>query len=151
MDNGRHNGIFSSPEVDDNLNEENWQRSLEISTPTSLPSPEQLSKSSDDSSEENPTTGGTTESTVLGQITPLQATPEQPEFTSKIPDTASIKTTGDYLDKASLAVIDKAIEELDQTGNLDNFYDEVRNMTEVNLNNSFNRKLYMGDENGGDN
>lgn len=145
MDNGRHNAIFSSPEMDGNLNEENWQKSLEISTPNDLPSPEELVKPVEPSpgvepvsiETPNPTPNPTPE---LGQIVSVEPPVTRPE--SQVLEGAKIKTTGDRLDKASLEVIDRAVDELNQTGNLSTFYDEVRDMTEVNLNNSFNRKLY---------
>ena len=81
--------------------------------------------------------------TELGQITTLEnaisvaPVAEHPTYN---PD--NIKTSGDRLEKSSIIEVDTAIEQLNQTGNLSDFYEEIRGMTEVNLNNSFNRKLY---------
>lgn len=162
MDNGRHNAIFSTPEASANLNEKDWQKSLEISTPTDLPSPEHLSESIDASvnaaeNSVNPTpsseTAKASEPNAPGTISALPGigqivstnTVKQDAPTPLTPTSASIKTTGDRLDRASLDVIDHAIDELNQSSNLETFYDEVRSMTEANLSNSFNRKLYQPD------
>ena len=170
MDNGHHNAIFSSnPDVDDNLNLENWQRSLEISAPVDMPAPEQLVNTNiattedagiysaedalvpdnqsplvqESESQENPY--------ELGQITSV----EQPQTTTKQPtqkyNPVNIKTTGDKLEKSTIPEIDNTITELNQTGNLSNFYDEIRGsdekpgMMETNLKNSYGRKLGEGE------
>ena len=46
-----------------------------------------------------------------------------------------------------MAEIEKLEDKLSQDGDLNSFYDETRNLTAVNLSNSFNRKLY---DNGGE-
>lgn len=163
---------------DDNLNAENWQRSLEISTPVDLPTPEKLAAvteaiySTPEPAEINPASAETTPTayeapiisseastaapeqfqpqpqaqmgpqipTELGQITSISApinTPSQNQSYNPV----NIKTTGDKLEKSSITEVDNAISQLNQTGNLSDFYDQIRGMTEVNLNNSFNRKL----------
>lgn len=141
MDNGRHNAIFSHPEVDDNLNEENWQKSLEISAPSGLPSPEQLSRPAETiSAKADPDV-----TLKFGQIAPVESSASPTLASSPLPGVSAIKTTGDHLDRAALDVIDQSIEKLKQTGNLSDFYGEARNLTEANLNNSFNRKLGADD------
>jgi len=48
MDNGHMNGIFSgNPEITNDLNSENWQKSLEISKPVDLPAPEKIANIED--------------------------------------------------------------------------------------------------------
>lgn len=156
MDNGHHNAIFSSPDVDDNLNEENWQRSLEISAPAGMPTPEQIIASGENAEKNELSTPENTNTPnapapenpiplenpqPFGQITPISG-PQPQSANPKTYNPVDIKTTGDRLEKSTIPVIDNAISELNQTGNLSNFYDEIRGMTEVNLNNSFNRKLY---------
>ena len=49
--------------------------------------------------------------------------------------------TDKFLSKEGIAAIDKAKAELDQTGDMASFYCEARDMMEVNLENSYNRKL----------
>lgn len=173
MDNGHHNAIFSSnPDVDDNLNEENWQKSLEISAPAGMPTPEELGASEDIASTEdaglysaeNAVTPDYSTPTPqeaqsintpenlpeLGQITPIN----QPKITTgqvaQKYNPVNIKTTGDKLEKSTIPEIDNIISELNQTGNLSNFYDEIRGsdekpgMMEANLQNSYGRKLGEG-------
>lgn len=164
MDNGHRNAIFSgNPDMENSLNEENWQRSLEISAPAGMPTiekiatPEQEIATTEDVglySAENITTPDTqtTESLQeLGQITPIETT-----HTNQVGPVAgvsqkynpiNIKTTGDRLEKSTIPEIDNIINELNQTGNLNNFYDEIRGtdakpgMMEINLENSYGRKL----------
>ena len=173
MDNGRTNAIFSKTEGDktESLNQDDWQRSLEISAPANLPTPEELQEKAGEffnaentvgnfptdpaneilenqanSDNEPPLNQPIVNSQELGQITPI-ATP-----TSVVPATTNrssynpnnIKTTGDKLEKSTIPEIDNAINKLNQTGDLNSFYDEIRGeggMTDANLNNSFNRKL----------
>ena len=88
----------------------------------------------------------------LGQITTIAAPSIAPTSENKSFNTAKIKTTGDRLEKSTIPEIDRAINELNQTGNLNNFYDEIRGeggMTDANLNNSFNRKLGDNQSTGG--
>ena len=168
MDNGRHNAIFSNLTPDDDLNQENWQKSLEISAPIDMPSPEQIAgmgvaetaqmpsektpladvptnlKDQDaPTSAPTPNHFDTHSSPALGQITAISS----PTITDTLPGyhPENIRTAGDHLEKSALAEINAATDKLNQTGNLSDFYDEIRNMTEVNLNNSFNRKLYHDD------
>ena len=155
MDNGHKNLQRDNfADVDANLNEDNWQKSLEISKPVDLPSPESLNPSLAETAEselkepqpEEPTLAPEftpPESAKLGQITTIGTTSisETPEKKY-----SQIRTTGDHLDKAAITEIDNAIEELDQTGNISSFYDKARAMTESNLSNSFNNKPYDGKE-----
>ena len=153
MDNGHHNAIFSSnPDMDDNLNLENWQESLKEAVPAGMPTPEELGTSEDIATTEDAglysaETLNTPDASELGQITPI----EQPKtVTENLPQNynpVNIKTTGDKLEKSTIPEIDNIITELNQTGNLSNFYDEIRGtdekpgMMETNLKNSYNRKL----------
>ena len=165
MDNGHHNAIFSgNPDVDDNLNEENWQQSLEISAPAGMVAPEQLANTEIATTEDaglysaenslTPDNQATLATNLeiqntpeLGQITPI----EQPKPTTEIApqkyNPVNIKTTGDKLEKSTIPEVDNIINELNQTGNLNNFYDEIRGtdakpgMMEINLENSYGRKL----------
>ena len=163
-------GVGNTPAEDnnykpeDNLDEENWQKALDISKPLDMPSPtkianipetKELGKESSVASEtESQRSAGVPElpnfkplegsEPQLGQIATIEKSIDLPEVkknSSYNPD--SIKTTGDKLETSSIAEVDNAITELGQTGNLSNFYEEIRSMTEVNLNNSFNRKLYQ--------
>lgn len=147
----------NTPPVDDNLNAENWQRSLEISAPVDMPKPESILSEATKSSEAlNPgiiiapeSTDKITQpaaTTELGQVTTIEnaisVSPVAKQFNY---NPTNIKTSGDHLEKSSISEIDNAITELNQTGDLNNFYNEIRGeggMTEVNLNNSFNRKLF---------
>ena len=156
MDNGHHNvkdAIFSSnPDVDDNLNEENWQRSLEISKPNDMPSPDTMkARGNAILSENTPVENAPVEpiKTIfpleekmpeLGEITDVSAAVQSSLEHTYNP--ANIKTTGDKLDPASIAEVDHAIDELDRTGDLNTFYDKARTMTDANTLNSFNRVLY---------
>lgn len=49
--------------------------------------------------------------------------------------------TDDRLSDTAVAAIDQAKTKLDQDGDIASFYDTARNMMEVNLENSYNRKL----------
>lgn len=172
MDNGHNNAIFGgNPDMGGSLNEENWQRSLEISAPVDMPAPEQVAKTEIASTEDaglysaenalapdNSTPAAPENQTInipenpyeLGQITSTEVPvdPANPAF-AKPPkyNPVNIKTTGDHLDKSTVPEINNIIEELSQTGDLNNFYDEIRGtdekpgMMEANLQNSFNRKL----------
>ena len=156
---------------EDNLDEENWQKALDISKPVDLPSPTEATGNSDiteaKESEKPPIIPETDpkhptdipklpnfnlpkeEDPKLGQIATLENSinlPEVKKSSSYNPD--SIKTTGDKLETSSITEVDNAIAELSQTGNLSNFYEEIRNMTETNLDNSFNRKLYQNNTGG---
>lgn len=168
MDNGHHNAIYSSnPDVDDNLNEENWQRSLEISAPADMPSPEKMKARANAIFSRENTTGNFPEELentpvddtpgnpamaadfqpkqpALGQITDISA-PVQSQLDHTY-NPANIKTTGDRLDPASIIEVDHAIDELNHTGDLNTFYDKARTMTDANTLNSFNRKLYNEEE-----
>ena len=170
-------------EPENNLDEENWQRSLEISTPVDLPSPEKMrmgdalrgeSPESLTSASENPMitsenpiitsenpaaspeTPSPSEairispesSSELGKITPFGAPPrtDTADTTAKY-NPINIRTTGDRLEKSTIPEVDNIINELEQTGSVSNFYDEIRGtderpgMMEVNLENSYGRKL----------
>ena len=162
MDNGHNGAIFSSnPEMDDNLNTENWQESLKEAVPAGMPTPEQILPKTETefTGEEPPVTETSAIGTptkedravaftpeelnpALGQITPVTM-PNPPHNTVKPYNPTNIKTTGDYLDKGSLAEIEKLEEKLNQDGDLNSFYDQTRELTEVNLDNSFARKLYQ--------
>lgn len=155
MDNGRKGAIFSSnPELDDNLNTENWQESLKEAVPAGLPTPEQILPKTETVEESTETPKDTmsdtptepiptpTEEPSLGQITPVTM-PNPSHDTVKPYNPTNIKTTGDYLDKGSLAEIEKLEEKLSQDGDLNSFYYHTRDLTEINLDNSFSRKLYQ--------
>lgn len=161
MDNGHMNGIFSgNPEITNDLNSENWQKSLEISKPVDLPAPEKIASTKDAelttpetpvpegpaTLENSATLENPANSDQLGQITPVTTEPNL-DLENTIYNPSNIKTTGDYLDKGSMAEIEKLEDKLSQDGDLNSFYDETRNLTAVNLSNSFNRKLY---DNGGE-
>ena len=168
MDNGYPKGNTENPyftagegnispdvnaEPDNSLDEKEWQRALEISAPVDLPPIEAPTASP----QLEPAKAGTfnTETPIeLGQITPI--TPPIDSTKSETPskyNSTNIRTTGDRLAKTSISEINSAINELNQTGNLSNFYDEIRGtdekagMMEANLHNSFGRKL--GQEQGG--
>ncbi|MBR3324091.1 hypothetical protein IKG24_00935 [Candidatus Saccharibacteria bacterium] len=185
MDNGRTNAIFSNSEPNnpiqpEGLDEKDWQRSLEISAPADMPTPEALQEKANDfftkentvsnfsdSSEQTATENqnipenqpsesqpleNLSQPNELGQITTIAAPSITPTSENKSFNTAKIKTTGDHLEKSTIPEIDRAINELNQTGNLNNFYDEIRGeggMTDANLNNSFNRKLGDNQSTGG--
>ena len=165
MDNGHKGAIFSSnPEMGNDLNTENWQESLKEATPAGMPAPEELSAKEDIAttedaglySAEEPLTPDTKTHLAegdpyeLGQITPVDQ-PQMPKTTADITpqkyNPVNIRTTGDKLEKSTIPEIDNIITELNQTGNLNNFYDEIRGtdekpgMMEINLKNSYNRQL----------
>ena len=52
-----------------------------------------------------------------------------------------IRTEGDHIAKSAIKEIQRAEDELSQTGNISNFYDRARQMMQDNLENSYNRKL----------
>ena len=173
MENGQHNVLQP---ISDDFDAETWQKSLDISAPTDMPSPESLnsvgplnsaesvepvnpaanipSETSNSTEANNSNTAVLTPENAsqpepmnsLGQITTIEnavsstSVAGQPSY-----EPSNIRTTGDRLEKSSIEEIDKAINELSQTGNLNNFYNEIRgegSMLETNLSNSFNRKLY---------
>ncbi len=136
------------------IDEKAWESALELSVPAGLPKPEKFTDSLEQSgsSAEAPIDTPKESSAFplnpfetpngqeLGKITSLDTasrTGAQPSYGQ-----SNIRTTGDHLEKSSIVEIDNALNELNQTGNLNNFYEEIRSMTEANLNNSFNRKLY---------
>ena len=147
--------IQPDPAKMDDLNQENWEASLNISAPVGMPSPENfgphealkqeiLTPAEPISSSES--LKRSDETPALGQITSI-GQPAQEAVTRVNYNPAYIRTTGDHLDKATLGELEKVEERLDQTGDLNNFYEEVRgegSMLEANLNNSFNRELYGG-------
>lgn len=55
-------------------------------------------------------------------------------------DKTALNTEG-RLESAGVKEIDKAISELNRTGNVADFYETARDAMETNLNNSYNRKL----------
>lgn len=137
------------PEI--NLDEENWQKALDISTLVGMPTPEQVAPKAENQAESPTDTANTStelasdapkDPATLGQITSI-ASPNPSQDTVKPYNPANIKTSGDYLDKNSLAEIERIKEKLNQDGDLNSFYDHTRDLTEVNLNNSFSRKLYQ--------
>lgn len=179
MDNGHHDAIFSgNPDMGSSLNEENWQQSLEISAPVDMPAPEQIATpeqmanlgqlagqkiattedaglySAENASTPDSQTPAAQENTYeLGQVTPInQPAPAQvQESAPQKYNPMNIRTTGDKLEKSTVPEIDNIISELNQTGNLSNFYDEIRGtdekpgMMETNLQNSYGRKLGEGE------
>lgn len=156
MDNGQRDRV----KLGDNLNMEEWQKSLEISAPAGMPTPEQILPKTETelTGEEPPVTETSVIGTptkegrtnfvpeelnpALGQVTPVTM-PNPPHNKVKPYNPTNVKTTGDYLDKGSLAEIEKLEDKLNQDGDLNSFYDHTRDLTEVNLDNSFSRKLYQ--------
>lgn len=166
MDNGQPKGSAEnpyftagvgdfSPEINDDLenslDEKEWQKALEISTPVGLPpiekpqEPEQK-EAVEDFAETPHELGKITSIDPISFNQPID--PQEP--TSEKPrkyNPTSIRTTGDHLEKSTIPEIDNVINELNQTGDLNNFYNEIRGtddkpgMMETNLDNSFNRKL----------
>ena len=171
-------GVGNSPaeandvQPENNLDEENWQQALNISKPLDMPSPSKIAEAVKIAESVNATEAANIQPPTpeqpanipklpdfkppennapeLGQITTIENSINLPEVKKQQGyNPNNIKTTGDKLERSSIAEVDSAITELNQTGNLSNFYEEIRSMTEVNLNNSFNRKLYQ-DNPGGD-
>lgn len=60
---------------------------------------------------------------------------------SETRDYSNIRTEGDHAAKTVLYETGRAERELDQTGNIAGFYEEVRNMVAANLKNSFGKEL----------
>ena len=139
-------------EKENNLDEENWQRSLEISTPVDLPSPEQINKRE---AYESP-------APIASEVS--REAPKKPEFGEIIPinpnipkpaaevatgkhNHANIRVIGDHLEKSAITEIENAFSELDQTRNLSPFYDEIRGtggeegMSDALLDNTYKRKI----------
>ena len=56
-------------------------------------------------------------------------------------DSKAILTEGDHVSKSTLREVDLATAKLGQDGNIADFYSEIRDMMEANLDNSYNRKL----------
>ena len=139
-------------EPENNLDEDNWQRSLEISTPVDLPSPEQINNQQEYKSPEpiaSELSRETPKAPELGEIVPINPNVPKPaaEVAARKYNPTNIRTTGDRLDKNTIIEVDNAFNELNQTGDLNNFYNEIRGtdekpgMYEVNLHNSYNRKI----------
>lgn len=74
---------------------------------------------------------------------PGEATVSQPA----IYDKTAIRTSGDHLDKTAVGEIKKLEDKLSQDEDLNSFYEEARELTSVNLKNSYNREL--GETKGG--
>lgn len=159
MDNGRKGAIFSSnPELDDNLNTENWQESLKEAVPAGLPTPEQILPKTETVEESTETPKDTmsdtptepiptpTEEPSLGQIVQFPTSKNQAQDKVVPFNPKNIKTNGDYLSPAAIIEIDKLKEKLNQDGDLNSFYNDTRDLTEVNLDNSYQRKLYQQEE-----
>ena len=62
-----------------------------------------------------------------------------PEILQSI-DKSALKTD-DVLDPRAIEAIDNLVEKMNQDGDIASFYDAARDMTEVNLENSYNRKI----------
>lgn len=56
-------------------------------------------------------------------------------------DKTAIRTSGDHLDKTAVGEIKKLEDKLSQDEDLNSFYEEARELTSVNLKNSYNREL----------
>lgn len=131
------NGIFSgNPEITNDLNSENWQKSLEISKPVDLPAPEKIASTKDTelTTPETPVPEGPAtlenpaSSDQLGQITPV-ASPSQslPTAPTTYQDEISpIRIDGDRMSKSGIEKVDRALEELGQDRLLSPFYDKIR-------------------------
>ncbi len=156
MDNGQRNG-YNQKSNDFDI--ESWQKSLEISAPLDMPMPENCTKvetpivSSETptiSTEEAPslesvatesadtkTVATDAEAPALGQITPVGKQSSQAVARVNY-NPANIRMSGDRLDKATMAEISNVENQLSQTHDLSNFYEEIRGeggMLETNLNN----------------
>lgn len=93
----------------------------------------------------------TTSSPELGKIINLEMPPgakldnapkplDQAEIIESSINKSALNTEG-RLESAGVKEIDKAILKLNKTGNIADFYDTARDAMEVNLDNSYNRKL----------
>lgn len=164
-------GIFSpeiNPDLENSIDKEDWERSLEISTPAGMPAPEQIANTeianTEDaglySAEELPSADSqkvdeqavrTPENPYeLGQITPIgHAGLNQSTLLEGLQndDSGTIRIEGDRMNKSGIEKIDNAIEKLDQDHQLSPFYDEIRGtdkepgMVGTTLQNSFNREI----------
>lgn len=78
----------------------------------------------------------------MGEIVPIEA-PAQSESSDRAAsfNRTTILTVDGHLTGAAIDEIHRAESELSQTGNIANFYDEIRSMMEGNLENSYHRKL----------
>lgn len=74
-------------------------------------------------------------------VNPQSSTAPVANDQAKIYNTAVIRTSGDHLDKEAVAEIKKIEDKLSQDGDLNSFYNEARELTSVNLKNSYNRDL----------
>lgn len=63
----------------------------------------------------------------------------QIEQSSYIP--TEIITEGDHISAKTVNQVENELNRLSQTGNIADFYDDIRNMMEANLENSYHRKL----------
>lgn len=142
MENGQHNVLQP---ISDDFNAENWQKSLDISAPLDMPSPETfLTPEATDEipeasrpSEPAKLSEAPEDPNKLGQITTVEK-PVSLNVSRVNYNPANIKTTGDRLDKATMTEIANVENRLAETHDLNNFYEEIRGeggMMEINLNN----------------
>lgn len=153
---------------EDNLDEENWQKALDISKPAGMPNPTKIAE----------TTGGVEAKTGAGEhaATPERSTdiPKLPDFKlpeageTKLGQIATIENSismpevkkqksynpdnlhiiGDRLEKTSIAEIDNEFAKLNQTRDMNSFYDDYLNMREDAVNNSFKDNPYRNSAGG---
>lgn len=146
----------NEPKTSPKIDEKTWESALELSAPAGLPKPETFTDSLEQSRPSAETPIEVPKESSAFPVNPFEM-PNSQELGKELgkitsldthvgaqsnPSQFSVRTTGDHLEKSSITEIDNALSELSQTGNLNNFYEEIRSMTEANLNNSFNRKLY---------
>ena len=98
--------------------------------------------------EEYPNSDGFSSEPQLGKIIDPNMPPDiegkAKEDPSKIIEASFDRTvikTDDRLSSGAVKEIDAAITKLDQNGNISDFYDAVRDAMEINLDNSYGRKL----------
>ncbi|MBQ8985326.1 hypothetical protein IJ076_02090 [Candidatus Saccharibacteria bacterium] len=147
MENGQNNLQRDNFADDANLNEENWQKSLEISVPTDLPTPEELSRKASGMLSEQPALNPKESQSKTPDISVQSVETEEPVNLGQISTVSSQSATGvlsepsfnkdnigfegDHLSRSAIAEIDNSISELNQTRNLSNFYEEIRSMADT--------------------
>ena len=78
---------------------------------------------------------------VVTEIEPQQLSPTAEQVATQAIDMKLIRTEGDHIAKSAIKEIQRAENELDQTGNISKFYDKARQMMLENLRNSYEREL----------
>ena len=108
--------------------------------PESAPQSQELIPEAPEETPDNPN--------KLGEIVDLNQPPEIPKLrgddtSTDTPafDKNAIRITNNRLSSSAITEVNRAKSRLGQTGDASSFYDEIRDMMEQNLENSFNRKL----------